>query len=77
VIQGGQRLAHRFVLGRKLEEDPEARRLATRLPRPMRVLRRFPVLGTIPAFLVAIGPLPEHAPEWARRRPESTRSAAE
>jgi 2-polyprenyl-6-methoxyphenol hydroxylase-like FAD-dependent oxidoreductase len=77
VIQGGQRLAHRFVLGRKLEEDPEARRLATRLPRPMRVLRRFPVLGTIPAYLVAIGPLPEHAPEWARRRPESTRSAAE
>jgi 2-polyprenyl-6-methoxyphenol hydroxylase-like FAD-dependent oxidoreductase len=77
VIQGGQRLAHRFVLGRKLEEDPGARRLATRLPLPMRVLRRFPVLSTIPAFLVAIGPLPEHAPEWARRRPESTRSAAE
>ncbi|HEY0577477.1 MAG TPA: FAD-dependent oxidoreductase [Pseudonocardia sp.] len=77
VIQGGQRLAHRFVLGRKLEEDPGARRLATRLPLPMRVLRRFPVLSTIPAFLVAIGPLPEHAPGWARRRPESTRSAAE
>ena len=77
VIQGGQRLAHRFVLGRKLEEDPGARQVATRPPLPMRVLRRFPMLGTIPAYLVAIGPLPEHAPEWARRRPGSARSAAE
>jgi len=77
VIQGGQRLAHRFVLGRKLEEDQGARQVATRPPLPLRVLRRFPVLGTIPAYLVAIGPLPEHAPEWARRRPGSTRSAAE
>ena len=76
VIQGGQRLAHKFVLGRQLEEDPGARQVATRPPLPMRVLRRFPVLGTIPAYLVAIGPLPEHAPEWARRRPGSTRSAA-
>jgi len=25
------------------------------------------MLGTIPAYLVAIGPLPEHVPEFARR----------
>jgi hypothetical protein len=24
----------------------------------------------VPARLIAIGPLPEHAPEWARRAPE-------
>jgi 2-polyprenyl-6-methoxyphenol hydroxylase-like FAD-dependent oxidoreductase len=44
---------------------------AAALPPPLRLLRRFPVLQGIPARLVAIGPLPEHAPEWARRRPES------
>jgi 2-polyprenyl-6-methoxyphenol hydroxylase-like FAD-dependent oxidoreductase len=37
------------------------------LPLPLRLVRRFPVLQGIPARLVAIGPLPEHAPSWARR----------
>jgi hypothetical protein len=37
------------------------------LPFAMRVLRRFPVLQGVPARAIAIGPLPEHAPEWARR----------
>ena len=37
------------------------------LPLPLRLVRRFPVLQGIPARLVAIGPLPEHAPDWARR----------
>jgi 2-polyprenyl-6-methoxyphenol hydroxylase-like FAD-dependent oxidoreductase len=37
------------------------------LPFAMRLLRRFPVLQGIPARAIAIGPLPEHAPEWARR----------
>ncbi|GAB3444114.1 FAD-dependent oxidoreductase [Streptomonospora sediminis] len=40
------------------------------LPFPMRMLRRFPALQVIPAWLTAIGPLPEHAPQWARRPPE-------
>lgn len=39
------------------------------LPLPMRLLQRFPVLQGIPARLVAIGPMPEHAPGWARRMP--------
>jgi 2-polyprenyl-6-methoxyphenol hydroxylase-like FAD-dependent oxidoreductase len=37
------------------------------LPLPLRLLRRFPVLQGVPARLIAIGPLPEHAPSWARR----------
>ena len=41
------------------------------LPLPLRLLRRFPVLQGIPARLVAIGPLPEHAPDWARRTPSN------
>ena len=37
------------------------------LPLPLRVLRRFPVLQGVPGRVIAIGPLPEHAPAWARR----------
>ncbi len=37
------------------------------MPWPLRVLRRVPVLQGVPARAVAIGPLPEHAPTWARR----------
>ena len=37
------------------------------LPPLLRLLRRFPALQGIPARLIAIGPLPEHAPDWARR----------
>jgi 2-polyprenyl-6-methoxyphenol hydroxylase-like FAD-dependent oxidoreductase len=40
---------------------------ASSLPLPLRLLRRFPVLQGIPARVIAIGPLPEHAPSWARR----------
>mgnify|MGYP001103561556 CR=1 FL=1 len=40
-------------------------------PGPLALLSRFPVLQRIPARLIAIGPLPEHAPAWARRPAES------
>ena len=92
LIQGGQRLVHRMILGPVLA-DPAAGLSATAeappsapapagmdgsgasvppapletLPLPLRLVRRFPVLQGIPARLVAIGPLPEHAPAWARR----------
>ncbi|HWM04057.1 MAG TPA: FAD-dependent oxidoreductase [Actinophytocola sp.] len=92
LIQGGQRLAHRVVLGPVLA-DPASGLAATSeipatastpvslggnnsaltpapletLPLPLRLLQRFPVLQGIPARLVALGPLPEHAPSWARR----------
>ena len=38
-----------------------------RAPGPLGLLGRFPWLQGIPARLIAIGPLPEHAPAWARR----------
>nr|WP_211177899.1 FAD-dependent oxidoreductase [Pseudonocardia acidicola] len=67
LIQAGQRGLHRAVLGRALAADPTAVPPRTGLPLPIRLLQRFPVLQGIPARLVAIGPLPEHAPQWARR----------
>ena len=45
------------------------------LPLPLRLVRRFPVLQGIPGRVIAIGPLPEHAPDWARR-PELPVAAA-
>ncbi|WP_250550010.1 FAD-dependent oxidoreductase [Pseudonocardia sp. H11422] len=71
LIQTGQRLVHRAVLGRALAANPATAAARTGLPLPIRLLQRFPVLQGIPARLVAIGPLPEHAPQWARRSPES------
>jgi 2-polyprenyl-6-methoxyphenol hydroxylase-like FAD-dependent oxidoreductase len=67
LIQASQRLAHRFVLGPTLAEAPDDRPRAGRLPCVLRLLRRFPALQAVPAYLIAIGPLPEHAPSWARR----------
>jgi 2-polyprenyl-6-methoxyphenol hydroxylase-like FAD-dependent oxidoreductase len=79
VIQGGQRLAHRALLGRRGGAVPDALgpppatdttpTVPHSLPWPLRILGRFPALQAIPARLIAIGPLPEHAPEWARRPP--------
>ena len=66
VVQTGQRIVHRVVFGRQL--TPRAGRGAGRVP-GVGLLRRFPALQVVPAYLVAIGPLPEHAPEWARRAP--------
>lgn len=77
LVQGGQRLAHRAVLGKALDADPDTAPPSTgRLPLPVRVAQRFPVLQGIPARLVAIGPLPERAPAWARRRAAPARPAA-
>jgi 2-polyprenyl-6-methoxyphenol hydroxylase-like FAD-dependent oxidoreductase len=36
-------------------------------PRAVRLANRFPALGAVAAYGVAIGPLPEHAPGYARR----------
>ena len=46
---------------------------ATSLPLPARLLRRFPILRAIPALLVGLGVLPEHAPRWARSPGSKTR----
>ena len=47
--------------------DPFVEAPTAALPWPLRLLRRFPVLQGVPARGIAIGPLPEHAPDWARR----------
>jgi 2-polyprenyl-6-methoxyphenol hydroxylase-like FAD-dependent oxidoreductase len=88
VIQGGQRIAHRVVLGRHSAtagtpvvrpaglSDPSVAPAPTEeLPRILRLMRRFPALQGVPARLIAIGPLPEHAPDWARRAPSDARAA--
>lgn len=36
-------------------------------PRAAAIAKRFPLLGTIAGYGVAIGPLPEHAPSFAKR----------
>lgn len=44
--------------------DPEA---PLPMPRVLRLANRFPALRAAAAYGVAIGPLPEHAPDWAHR----------
>ena len=41
-------------------------------PRAVRLANRFPALGAVAAYGVAIGPLPEHAPAYARRSTQPT-----
>jgi 2-polyprenyl-6-methoxyphenol hydroxylase-like FAD-dependent oxidoreductase len=60
-----QRIAHRRVLRPVLDDPGQVRSPAT--PVPFRLLRRFPPLRVVPAFLVGIGLRPEHAPDFARR----------
>jgi len=88
LIQAGQRVAHRRILGPVLKGGPAAKDRpgpvggsarpvglndvveeapTASLPLPLRLMRRFPVLQGIPGRVIAIGPLPEHAPAWARR----------
>ena len=45
-------------------------------PGPLGLLTRFPWLQGIPARVIAIGPLPEHAPDWARRPAEEPNPAS-
>lgn len=62
LTQAAQRLIHARFLGRALRGAAP-----TRAPLPLRLLDRFPRLRIIPAYLVGIGVLPEHAPDFARR----------
>jgi hypothetical protein len=47
--------------------DAEGEAPTASLPVPLRLLRRLPALQGLPGRVIAIGPLPEHAPSWARR----------
>jgi 2-polyprenyl-6-methoxyphenol hydroxylase-like FAD-dependent oxidoreductase len=68
LTQSLQRLTHVFViqpvLAGELSQDGGGPRRRSRLGR---LLRRFPRLQAVPAYMVAIGVLPEHAPAFARR----------
>ncbi len=64
LIQTGQRLAHWAIIGRALRGHALG---SSGLPLPLRILNRTPLLQALTARLLAIGPLPEHAPPWARR----------
>jgi 2-polyprenyl-6-methoxyphenol hydroxylase-like FAD-dependent oxidoreductase len=65
-----QRLAHLVVVETSIAED-EAEPRPTTAPAPLRLMQRFPVLQAIPGYLLGIGVLPEHAPDFARRRVDS------
>jgi 2-polyprenyl-6-methoxyphenol hydroxylase-like FAD-dependent oxidoreductase len=66
VVQGAQRFLHARVLRSALAGEIEIVR-ATKLPLPVRVMRRFPWFRRIPAYVVGRGFRPEHAPDFARR----------
>ncbi|MEU1958334.1 FAD-dependent oxidoreductase [Nocardia sp. NPDC019304] len=66
VTQGIQRLLHAFAIAPALDGRMDIANSA-RAPLPIRVLRRVPVVRSVPTFLLARGVLPEHAPYFARR----------
>ncbi|MDI2033656.1 FAD-dependent oxidoreductase [Paenarthrobacter nitroguajacolicus] len=64
VVQTFQRLLHRVVF---------AKVMAGKQPKPPKLLvlmaRRLPGFSRLPARMIAFGPRPEHAPDFARRQP--------
>ncbi|MGL6237103.1 MAG: FAD-dependent oxidoreductase [Segniliparus sp.] len=68
VVQGFQQFAHRALFSKIGAPKPTAPPDPNK-PKPfvLRVITRFPALQVVPGYFIAIGPLPEHAPEWARR----------
>ncbi|WP_280260358.1 FAD-dependent oxidoreductase [Nocardia abscessus] len=66
VTQGIQRVLHATAIAPALDGRIDIAS-APRAPLPIRILRRIPVLRSVPPFLLACGVLPEHAPYFARR----------
>ncbi|MBV9516163.1 MAG: FAD-dependent oxidoreductase [Mycobacteriaceae bacterium] len=64
LIQAAQRIIHARVIAEAIHEDLDQ---PPKPPLALRVLSRLPALGAILAYGIAIGPLPEHAPAFARR----------
>jgi 2-polyprenyl-6-methoxyphenol hydroxylase-like FAD-dependent oxidoreductase len=72
VTQSLQRLAHRLVIQPRLAGELGRSGGGRSLPAWLRRLpRRFTRLQAIPAYIVAIGLFPEHAPSFARRAKRS------
>ncbi|MBI3223765.1 MAG: FAD-dependent oxidoreductase [Mycolicibacterium cosmeticum] len=61
LIQGVQRVVHAKVI------EATIGGASTAAPTPVRVFGRIPLLRSIAGYGVAIGPLPEHIPAFARR----------
>jgi 2-polyprenyl-6-methoxyphenol hydroxylase-like FAD-dependent oxidoreductase len=66
LTQGFQRIAHRLVVATRVDEDDAPQ--PTSAPAPLRLMQRFPLLQAIPGYLVGIGLMPAHAPDFARPR---------
>jgi 2-polyprenyl-6-methoxyphenol hydroxylase-like FAD-dependent oxidoreductase len=64
LIQSFQRVVHARVIARAMHENVDE---APKAPLAVRVLSKVPAFGAIAGYGVAIGPLPEHAPAFARR----------
>ena len=66
IVQTFQRVLHRVIF---------AQVMAGKQPKPPKpllfVLRNFPGFRKLPARMIAFGPLPEHAPQFARRKPDA------
>jgi 2-polyprenyl-6-methoxyphenol hydroxylase-like FAD-dependent oxidoreductase len=58
-----QRVMHRVLLASVLQGHEAARPPAALL----KLLERFPQLTAVPAYLIGVGLLPQHAPDFARR----------
>jgi len=67
VTQGVQRVIHKALLGRALSGGLSPTGTGAAPPRLVRLLLRFPRLRAVPAYFIAIGVRPEHAPRPARR----------
>ena len=61
--QSVQRVLHRFLLGAVLQGREAARPPAAVLT----LMERVPQLTAIPAYIVGVGLMPQHAPDFARR----------
>ncbi len=61
LIQLAQRIIHTRVIAAAVRDH------AARPPLGVRVISRVPVLQRVVGFAIAIGPLPQHAPAFARR----------
>jgi 2-polyprenyl-6-methoxyphenol hydroxylase-like FAD-dependent oxidoreductase len=63
LLQAMQRMIHANVIAQTISGDGQARRPVG----GVRLVSRVPALRRLAAYVVAIGPLPEHAPRSARR----------
>jgi 2-polyprenyl-6-methoxyphenol hydroxylase-like FAD-dependent oxidoreductase len=73
VTQTFQRLAHHLIVASAVS-DTGGPAGPAKAPAAVKLLQRWPVLQVIPAAVVAIGILPEHAPDFARRAAPKHRS---